>query len=163
LVVRTFRIGLRPLLGGGEAVFFFGKFSSLAPGGDKVSFGDLNGRPSSCCLADQLISFSRQFLNFPPGPHDFTFRSLDRRFSLCKIGSQLLFFRDESVNLFITGCSSSGGVVGIGMIGFWFHLIAQCWLCILTGSLRLASTSAYHQGLSKREPSSLVGADLVVL
>jgi hypothetical protein len=36
LIVRTFRIGLRPLLGGGEAVFFFCKFSNLAPYGDKV-------------------------------------------------------------------------------------------------------------------------------
>jgi len=40
----------------------------LAPDRDKVSFGDLNGRPSSCFLADQLISFSRQFLDFPPRP-----------------------------------------------------------------------------------------------
>jgi hypothetical protein len=86
LVVRTFRIGLRPLLGGGQPVFFFGKFSNLAPGGDKVSFGDLNGRPSSCCLADQLISF-RQFLNFPPRPRDFTFRACARSAASCSFSA----------------------------------------------------------------------------
>jgi hypothetical protein len=61
----------------------------LALDGGKASFGDLNGRPSSCCLADQLISFSRQFLNFPPRPRDFTFRSLDRRFMLSIAAARL--------------------------------------------------------------------------
>jgi hypothetical protein len=152
LIVRAFRIGLRPLLGGGETVFFFGKFSNLAPYGDKVSFGDLNGRPSSCFLADHLISFSRQFLNFLPRIRDFTFRSLDRRFSLCKIGNQLLFFRDESVNPFVICHSSSARAVGIGMIGVWFHLNRS----MLALYSRLTPPSAYQQGLSKREPSSLV-------
>src|SRR5208283_2814212 len=90
LVAQYIGLGLRAFFVGDEPVLFLRKFLNLGRGGDKFSFGGLDGRPSLRNLVGKLVFFGIELLNFRLHGCELSLRGLDRRLTLRLTASQLI-------------------------------------------------------------------------
>jgi hypothetical protein len=122
LVAHFIGLGLRPPYVGDEPVLFLRKVANSARGGDKLSFGGLDGRPSLCNLAGKSVFFGIELLNFCMHGRELSLRGLDHRLTLRLTADQLISFSSKFLNflprasdLAFRGLDSRFGLCKIGI------------------------------------------------